>query len=109
MKKFLALLLLLTMLSTCALAETALTDCAIANGNVTATTFVDVTAPYSGTLASFDLSVGDQVKAGDTLFSLLTATVYAPEAGVVKAIFAQEGEDASAVMTRYGAVAALEP
>ena len=53
MKKFLALLLLLTMLSTCALADTALTDCAIANGNVTATTFVDVTAPYSGTLASF--------------------------------------------------------
>ena len=67
MKKFLALLLLLTMLSTCALADTALTDCAIANGNVTATTFVDVTAPYSGTLASFDLSVGDRIAAGDAL------------------------------------------
>ena len=109
MKKFLALLLLLTMLSTCALADTALTDCAIANGNVTATTFVDVTAPYSGTLASFDLSVGDRIAAGDALFSLLTTTVYAPEAGTVKALFAREGEDASAVTARYGAVAVLEP
>ncbi|MGN0747621.1 MAG: HlyD family efflux transporter periplasmic adaptor subunit [Aristaeellaceae bacterium] len=109
MKKFLALLLLLTMLSTCALADTVLTDCAIANGNVTATTFVDVTAPYSGTLASFDLTAGDRVEAGDTLFSLLTTTVYAPEAGTVKALFVQEGDDASAAMNRYGAVAALEP
>lgn len=109
MKKFLALLLLLTMLSTCALADTALTDCAIANGNVTATTFVDVTAPYSGTLASFDLSTGDQVTAGDALFSLLTTTIYAPEAGTVKAFFAQPGEDAAAAMNRYGAVASLEP
>lgn len=109
MKKLLALLLLLTMLSTCALADTALTDCAIANGNVTATTFVDVTAPYSGTLASFDLSTGDQVTAGDALFSLLTTTIYAPEAGTVKAFFAQPGEDAAAAMNRYGAVASLEP
>ena len=109
MKKFLAPLLLLTMLSTCALADTALTDCAIANGNVTATTFVDVTAPYSGTLASFDMSVGDRVSAGDALFSLLTTTIYAPEAGTVKAFFAQPGEDAAAAMNRYGAVASLEP
>ena len=109
MKKLLALLLLLTMLFTCALADTALTDCAIANGNVTATTFVDVTAPYSGTLASFDLSTGDQVTAGDALFSLLTTTIYAPEAGTVKAFFAQPGEDAAAAMNRYGAVASLEP
>ncbi|MGN1020013.1 MAG: HlyD family efflux transporter periplasmic adaptor subunit [Aristaeellaceae bacterium] len=109
MKKFLAMLLLLTMLSTCALADTAPTDCAIANGNVTAARFVDVTAPFSGTLASFDLNAGDQVAEGNLLFSLLTTTVYAPEAGTVKAIFAQPGEDASAAMNRYGGVIALEP
>ena len=109
MKKFLAMLLLVTMLSSCALADAALTDCAIANGNVTAVRFVDVTAPYSGTLSSFDLSAGDRVAAGNMLFSLLTTTLYAPEDGVVQAVYAQPGEDASAAMNRYGAVISLEP
>ena len=92
-----------------ALAEDALTDCAIANGNVTAVRFVDVTAPYSGTLSSFDLSAGDRVEAGNMLFSLLTTTLYAPEDGVVQAVYAQPGEDASAAMNRYGALISLEP
>ncbi|MGN0778399.1 MAG: HlyD family efflux transporter periplasmic adaptor subunit [Aristaeellaceae bacterium] len=109
MKKYLALLLLVTMLFSCAQAAPALEDCSIANGNVTAASFVDVTAPFSGTLASFDLSAGDAVQAGETLFTMLTTTLYAPEAGTVQALFAGEGDDASAVMTRYGAVAVLEP
>lgn len=55
MKKLLALLMTVWMLlPAAALAETDLTDRAIANGVVTAVSFVDVTAPFSGTLASFD-------------------------------------------------------
>lgn len=108
MKRFLALTLMLTLLCSCALADD-LSDSAIANGNVTAVNFVDVVAPYSGTLGSFDLAMGDTVEAGDPLFTLLTTTVYAPESGTVTALFAAEGDDASAVMSRYGALAAIEP
>ncbi len=110
MKKLLALLMTVCMLlPAAALAETDLTDRAIANGVVTAASFVDVTAPFSGTLAPFDWAAGDTVAAGDALFSLLTTTVYATEDGTVDAVFAAAGDDASAVTARFGGVVALEP
>lgn len=110
MKKLLALLMTVCMLlPAAALAETDLTDRAIANGVVTAVSFVDVTAPFSGTLASFDWAAGDTVAAGDALFRLLTTTVYAAEDGTVDAVFAAAGDDASAVTARYGGVVALAP
>lgn len=107
MKKFFALLLVLLMLSSCAMADS-LTDCAIANGTVQAVQYIDLTAPFSGTLASFDTEAGDQVSEGMQLFSLLTTTVYATEDGIVQAVFGQSGEDATALTARYGAVVAME-
>lgn len=107
MKKLLALLAVLMLCST-ALAENDLSGYAIANGTVTAVNFIDVTAPYSGTLGTFDLAAGDRVQAGDTLFSMLLTTLYAPEAGTVT-LFAGEGDDASGVMAHYAALASLEP
>lgn len=109
MKKFLALLVSLTMLCSCALADAALTDCAIANGNVQAVHYVDVTAPYSGALATFDVAMGDRVQADDILFRMLTTTVYASEDGVVQAVFGEAGADATALTARYGAVTVVEP
>lgn len=108
MKKLLALLTVLLLLASSALAAEDLSVYAIANGTVTAVRFVDVTAPYSGTLATFDLTAGDRVSAGDELFSMLLTTVYAPEAGTVT-LFAAEGDDATGVMSHYGALASLEP
>ena len=109
MKKTAVLLMILCLLmSVPALAEQDLTNRPIANGVVAASRFVDVTAPYSGTLRSFTLESGDTVAAGDTLMQFVTNDLYATQDGVVKAIFAQVGEDASAAMARYGAIIGLE-
>ena len=107
MKKFLIVFTALMLLIPASLAEEDLTGYAIANGTVTAVDFVDVTAPYSGTLSTFDLSAGDRVSAGDALFTMLLTTVYAPEAGTVT-LFAAEDDDASAVMSHYGALGTVE-
>ena len=81
----------------------------IASGTVAASAFEDVLAPFSGTLLSFDWETGDRVSAGESLFRLRTQTVRAPQAGVLTAVFGEEGQDASSVLSRYGALAALEP
>ena len=110
MKKWMSLVMLLCLLAaTPALADQDLTGRPVADGVVAATKFLDVTAPFSGTLASFDLDSGDAVQAGDILMRYITADVYATEAGTVKAIFAGEGEDAAAAVARYGAVVGIEP
>ncbi|MCH5285826.1 MAG: HlyD family efflux transporter periplasmic adaptor subunit [Christensenellaceae bacterium] len=107
MKKLFALLTVLLVFTSSAMAAEDLTGYAIANGTVTAVRFLDVTAPYSGTLGTFDLAAGDRVTAGDELFSMLLTTVYAPEAGTVT-LFAAQGDDATGVMSHYGALASLE-
>ena len=109
MKKLLSLLACLSLLITPALAEDVLTDCAIANANVSAVRHVDVVAPFSGTLTAFDLSVGDRVSAGDMLMSLQTTGLYATEDGTVGAVFAGVGDDAQAVTERYGGIVSVEP
>lgn len=109
MKKLVSLTLsLLLLLPALALAEN-LEDYAIASGTVTAPIFVDITAPCSGTLASFDLEAGDAVSAGDVLLSMLTTGFYASEDGTVGAVFAETGSDAAAVTARYGSVISIEP
>lgn len=80
-----------------------------ATGTVRSSHTQDITAPYSGTLKPFDWALGDSVSAGAELISLDTTKVYAPCAGTVGALFAQVGDDAQSVSTRYGGVAAIEP
>ena len=110
MKKLFACFLALSLLcASSALAAEDLTGYAIADGNVAAVAFRDVTAPYSGTLASFDLSMGDTVEAGQTLMSYVTTTLYASENGVVRAVNIAKGDDAAAVTARYGGVVGIEP
>ena len=81
----------------------------IASGTVEAVSFTDVLAPYSGTLLSFDLAPGDRVSAGDTLLGMRTQILRAPVSGTVTGVFAAEGEDAAAVLSRFGLLAAIEP
>lgn len=108
MKKLLAVLMAL-LLPASALAAEDLTEYAIANGTVAAVQFVDLTAPFSGTLETFDLEAGDTVSADDELFRLRLTTIYAPEDGKITATFVQPGDDASQAMSRYGALISMEP
>lgn len=98
----LVLFLALTLLSGAALAATA-------NATIVAPVTVKVTAPFSGTLLPFDLTVGDAVSAGETLFELDTVPVYATQSGTVAAVFAAVGDDASGISAHYGALAVIEP
>ena len=110
MKKMLCLLCaLLMMVSIPAYAQEDLTQYAIATATVQAARHVDLVAPYSGTLDLFDLTPGDKVEANEIIFRMKTNNVYATEAGKVSAIFANKGDDAQAVMQRYGGVMGIEP
>ena len=99
---FAALLLLLTLSAACALGATA-------NAVIVAPQTAKITAPFSGTLLPFDLTAGDEVAAGDTLFTMDTVPVYATQSGTVSAVFAKAGDDASGVIAHYGSLAVIEP
>lgn len=92
-----------------ALAPCALAQEVTANASVVAPHTEKVVAPFSGTLLPFDLTQGQSVSAGDTLFAMDTTPVYAAQDGVAAAVFAQTGDDASGVIARYGALAVIEP
>ena len=76
MKKFVALLLTVALLTPlCALAEdveTAAVSNVTANAVAESENVYKITAPYSGVLLPFDLESGDPVSKGDTLFALST-------------------------------------
>ena len=110
MKKLFALLLALAMVGSIALADPAsLTDCSVSSGIVNAVNYIDITAPFSGTLQPFTWEAGDLVNAGDLLFSMRTTTIYATEDATVQAIYCAVGDDATAVATRYGGLIAMRP
>lgn len=110
MKKLFALLLSLAMVGSIALADPAsLTGCSVSSGVVNAVNYVDITAPFSGTLQPFTWEAGDLVNAGDLLFSMRTITIYATEDATVQAIYCAAGDDAAAVATRYGGLIAMRP
>ena len=73
MKKLFALLLALAVVGSIALADPAsLTGCSVSSGVVNAVNYIDITAPFSGTLQPFTWEAGDLVNAGDLLFSMRT-------------------------------------
>lgn len=97
-----AILLILTLTCAAALAATA-------NASTVAPETAKVVAPFAGTLRPFDLTMGEAVSEGDVLFAIDTIPVYAPQSGTVGAVLAGEGDDASGVIARYGALAVIEP
>lgn len=99
---FCALLLMLSILTTGALAATA-------NASIVAPATYKLTAPFSGTLLPFDLMQGDTVEEGDVLFALDTTPVYAAQNGTVAAVFVTEGDDGAGAANHYGAMAYIEP
>ena len=97
-----ALMLTLACCASCALGATA-------NATVVAADTVKITAPFAGTLLPFDLAAGEEVTAGDMLFELDATPVYAPIDGVISAVFADPGDDASGLVSHYGSIAVIEP
>lgn len=112
MKKMLALLLAAALLTPlCALAEdvqTPAVSSVTANAVAESENVYKITAPYSGVLLPFDLETGDQVLAGDALFSLDTVKVYAPVDGTLQAVFADPGDLCEDVTALYGMIACIE-
>ena len=102
----LALILALTLgLCVCAQAEIELSY----EGVVVAGETVPVTAAFGGRLSNMKLRKGDLVTKGDVIAEIATTLNYAPLEGTVTGIYAEEGDDAEAIATRYGAVLYIEP
>lgn len=86
----------------------ALADTISFNGAVGAADTIEVYAPIGGTVADVQVEVGQSVQQGDVLATLRTTRVYATEDGVVTGIFAQPGDSAETIASRYGAVLYIE-
>lgn len=97
-----ALTLALVLSAACALGATA-------NAVIVASETAKVTAPFAGTLLPFDLQAGEETAAGAVLFEIDTTPVYAPVSGKISSVFANAGDDASGLISHYGALAAIEP
>ncbi len=110
MKKTLAILmaLALVLMSIPALAESA-PDAVGYSGTVSYHSERTLLAPFGGTLADYDLRVGDTVKAGETLFAIGTTKIYAPVDGTVRGLQAKAGDDTASVIDRYGSLLSIEP
>lgn len=106
MKKFTAILLLITLLLCCT--ANAFAEELELTGAVSATRTVTLTAPAAGKVESCTVAPGDHVEAGTALLTLQTTKVYAEQDGTVR-IFGQPGDSVTALTTRYGGVAYVEP
>jgi len=80
----------------------------ILTATVEAVQTVALNAPASGELSPFTVRTGDAVSAGETLFTVEPVKVYAPIDGTVSAVFAQPGDIAEGVASRYGAILYIE-
>jgi len=76
----------------------------ILTATVEAVQTVALKAPASGELSPFTVRTGDAVSAGETLFTVEPVKVYASIDGTVSAVFAQPGDIAEGVASRYGAI-----
>ncbi len=81
----------------------------ILTGKVEAHDTLTVTAPFGGVALDHALKAGERVSAGDTLFVLDTAKILAPCDGVITGVFAQIGDSAQFVQSRYGGLCFMEP
>lgn len=103
MKKILAIVMAMVLLSGIALAETTF------DGKVVAGDAVSVTAPFGGSVSNFRLRAGSRVSIGDAVATINTTKVYAPADGTIAGVFAQTGDAVDDVKTRWGAVMYIMP
>lgn len=79
------------------------------SGTVVAVETASVSAPFGGTTRDIALKKGDLVMVGDPIATIYTTRIFAPQEGTVSGVFAQPGDGAEAISTRYGAVLYIEP
>lgn len=79
------------------------------NGTVVAIETVAVSAPFGGMTRDIALKAGDLVKIGDSIATIVTTNIYAPQAGQVSGVFGQEGDGAADIVARYGGVLYIQP
>ena len=105
MKNQLSLLLCLLLLAMtpAALAEEVMIDGTIEPGRT-----LTITAPYTGTVGDFAAEAGDKLEAGEAVFPLSVQTVYAETDGTVTGLFAEPGDNAATVISRFGALLYVE-
>ena len=106
MKKFTAILLLIASLLCCT--ANAFAEELELTGTVSSLQTITLTSPAAGKVESCTIVPGDHVEAGTALLSLQTTKVYAEQDGTVR-IFGQPGDSVTALTTRYGGVAYVEP
>ncbi|MDD3410487.1 MAG: HlyD family efflux transporter periplasmic adaptor subunit [Eubacteriales bacterium] len=107
-RKQLLALALCVLLPACALAEDAGADSLMVSAKVVSGGDVALAAPMSGLLAPFTVRAGDQLAAGDTLFSVEPQKLYADINGTVADVFVQPGDSADAAASRYGSALVIE-
>lgn len=90
-------------------AVTALAEITSFDGSVQSSRTENVTAPIGGTAEDVSLIPGQRIGIGDKIVTLTPEGVYAAQDGTVRGIFASQGDDLDAVVSRYGAVLYLEP
>lgn len=78
------------------------------DGVIEAGQTLTVFAPYSGITGDFCVRAGDELAAGETLFTISATEIRADCDGVVAALYAQPGDSAAYLTRRYGALAYLE-
>lgn len=102
-----------TMMAILLAAAMALPFCAAAegiriDGKIEAVRTQTILAPHSGRVGDYAVRVGDELLAGDELFTISAQKVYADFDGVVTGVFAQPGDSAASVQDRYGALCYME-
>ena len=78
------------------------------DGAIEAGQTLTIPAPYSGMTGDSIVRAGDELAAGETLFTISATEITADCDGVVAALYAQLGDSAAYITGRYGALAYLE-
>ena len=71
------------------------------DGSVVAGDTLTVTAPYGGTIQSISIREGALLKVGDTVATMKTTQVLAPEDGTVRGVFNEAGDALSGDTVLY--------
>ncbi|MBQ7052745.1 MAG: HlyD family efflux transporter periplasmic adaptor subunit [Clostridia bacterium] len=98
-----ALLALMLLMPVCAAAEGISLD-----GQIEAVMTRTIAAPHTGIVGDFAVRVGDELAAGETLFTLSATKIYADFDGRITGLFAQPGDNAASVQDRYSALCYME-
>ncbi len=77
-------------------------------GSIEASHTIALLAPYGGVLDDVQVKPGDVLEAGEPLMRISSTGIYADFDGKVTSVFAEAGDSAEAILSRYGALCYIE-